>query len=85
MEALWLPTILNLLRDVPHWPSSLKDIVTCFGRLGVQGSAITAFNPFGCSETCADKGFSSFCQVVAGVTQVSTTKVYRQCWKEWAG
>ena len=28
---------------------------------------------------------SSVCQVMAEVTQASTTKVYQQCWKEWAG
>ena len=27
----------------------------------------------------------SVCQVVGGTTWVSTSKVYQQCWKEWAG
>ena len=32
------------------------------------------------------EGFSSSdYQAVLGVTQVSTMKVYQQCWKEWAG
>ena len=32
------------------------------------------------------QGFSSFvCQAVAGATQTSTSRVYQQCWKEWAG
>ena len=31
-------------------------------------------------------GFSSsVCQPVAGATQAYTSKVYQQCWKEWAG
>ena len=28
---------------------------------------------------------SSVCHVVAALTQASTTKVYQQCWKGWAG
>ena len=28
---------------------------------------------------------SPVCQVVAGATQASMSKVYQQCWKEWAG
>ena len=32
------------------------------------------------------QGFSSLvCQVVVGATQMSTSKVYQQCCKEWAG
>ena len=32
------------------------------------------------------QGFTSLvCQTVAGETPASTSKVYQQCWKEWAG
>ena len=32
------------------------------------------------------QGFSSFiCWAMVGATQTSTSRVYQQCWKEWAG
>ena len=55
-----------------------------FGRQGALGSAVAAFNPLA-TQRCVlhRKGFSSsMCQVMAGVTWASTTKVYQQCWKE---
>ena len=59
----------------------------CFGRPGAQGYAISAFNPLA-GQQCVlcRRGFSSlFYQVVVGATQTSASKVYQQCWKEWAG
>ena len=58
-----------------------------FGRPEAQGSAISAFNPLAGQQCVAHRqGFSSsVCQVVAGATQASVSKVYQQCWKEWAG
>ena len=42
----WLPTVLNILADVPQCCSIIKDIVVdvSVGQ-GAQGSAISAFNP----------------------------------------
>ena len=59
----------------------------CFSRPGAQGSAISAFNPLAAQQcVLCRRGFSSLvCQVVAGATRMSTSKVYQQCWKEWAG
>ena len=34
---------------------------------------------------CRQEFSSSVCQAVAGATWVSMSKVYLQCWKEWAG
>ena len=58
-----------------------------FGQPGAQGSAISAFNPLAAQESVfCRQGFSSLvCQVVAEATQASTSNVYQQCWKEWAG
>ena len=46
-----------------------------------------AFNPLAAKwHVLCQQGFSSsVCQAVAGATQTSTSKVYQQCWKEWAG
>ena len=59
----------------------------CFGRPGAQGPAISVFNPLA-AQWCVlpRQGFSSLvCQVVVGATWASLSKVYQQCWKEWAG
>ena len=59
----------------------------CFSRPCAQGSAISAFNPL-TAQRCVlcRQGFStSICQAVLGATEASMSKVYQQCWKEWAG
>ena len=59
----------------------------CLGRPGTQGSVLSAFNPLA-AQWCVlcQQGFSpSDCQVVVGATWTSTSRVYQQCWKEWAG
>ena len=59
----------------------------CFCRTGTQRSAISAFNPLA-AQWCVlcRQGFSSsVCQAVVRATWASTSKVYQQCWKEWAG
>ena len=59
----------------------------CLGRPGTQGSVVSAFNPLA-AQRCVlcQQGFSSsVCQAVAGATRTSTSRVYQQCWKEWAG
>ena len=53
----------------------------CCSRLGAPESAITAFNPFAVQRHVLHRHWFSYsvCQVVAGVTQVSTMKVYYKC------
>ena len=59
----------------------------CFGRVGSQGFAITAFKPLPAQNHMLHRQGISFpiCQALTGVIQASTTKVHQQCWKEWAG
>ena len=58
----------------------------CFCSPGTQGSVISAFNPLAAQQcVLCQQGFSpSVCQVVVGETQTSMSRVYQQCWKEWA-
>ena len=58
----------------------------CFGRPGAQGSALSAFNPLAAQRhvLCRQGFSSSVCQAVVGATRASTSRVYQQCWKEWA-
>ena len=68
-------------------PYHKRSCCGCLSRPGTQGSAISAFNPLA-AQWCVlhRQGFSfSVCQAVVGATQTSTSKVYQQCWKEWAG
>ena len=60
----------------------------CFGRPGTQGSAISAFKPFGCSAMCVMPTRGSLPRSVRqwwGQLKMSTSRVYQQCWREWAG
>ena len=41
----WLPTVLNMLADIPLLSHHKRSDHGCFGRPGAQGSAISAFNP----------------------------------------
>ena len=68
---------------VPHHERSHHG---CFGMPFAQGSAISAFNPLAAQQCvlCRQGFSSSVCQAVVGATQASTSKVYQQCWKEWA-
>ena len=88
MEAPWHPTVLYMFEDVCLWHSIIKDPITdVLGRAGDQGSAIAALKLLA-DQRCAlcRQGFySSVCQPVALVTQVSVAKVYQQFWKGWAG
>ena len=58
----------------------------CFDRPGTQGSAISAFNPLAAQQCVSCQlGFSSsVCQAVVGATRTSMSRVYQQCWREWA-
>ena len=68
-------------------PYHKRSHLGCLRRPDAQGSAISAFNPLAAQEcVLCRQGFSSLvCQVVAGATQASMSKVYQQCWKKWAG
>ena len=59
----------------------------CFSRPGAQESAVSAFNSLAAQQCVLhQQGFSSsVCQVLVGASQTSTSKVYQQCWIEWAG
>ena len=59
----------------------------CFGRPGAKGSAISAFHPLAAQHhvLCRQGFSSSVCQAVAGTNRTSMSRVYQQCWKEWAG
>ena len=55
MEAFWLPTVLNMLEDIPHQCPIIKDLVTS----GLVGQVLKGLQllhlPFGCSETCVSQ------------------------------
>ena len=67
-------------------PSCKRSHHGCFGRPGARGSAISAFNPLAAQQCvlCRQGFSSSVCQAVVGATQTSMSRVYQQCWKEWA-
>ena len=51
MEVPWLPTVLNMLADVPWVVSHFKrSHHGCLSRPGTQGSAISAFNPLAAQQ-----------------------------------
>ena len=80
-------TVLSMLADALQWCPIIKDLIMgCFGRPCAQGSVISAFNPLAAQRCVLHRqGFSSsVCQAVVGATWASTSKVYHQCWKEWA-
>ena len=88
MEAPWLPTVLNMLADLPQWCLIIKDLVmdVLVGQV-LKGLPYLHLTLWLLSDVCyAGRGFSSLvCQAVVGATQVYTSKVYQQCWKEWVG
>ena len=88
MEAPWLPEVLNMLADVPGRCPIVKDLIVdvSIGQAlkGLQYLHVTLWQPRNVCYT--DRGCSSsVCQAVAGATRTSMSKIYQQCWKEWAG
>ena len=70
METSWLSTVLNMLKDIPHWdPMVERSCQGCFRRPAAKGSGII-INPFGAQRYVSHRqGFSfSVCLVVVGVT-----------------
>ena len=61
MEAPWLPTVLNLLADIPWHHAIVKDLSHgCFSVPHGQRSAISAFNPLAAQRCVLHRqGFSS--------------------------
>ena len=83
MEALWLPTVLGMLAGISLCPivkHLTMDVSIGWVLKSLQSLHLTLW-----LLRCVLHRQSSVCQVVAGVISVSTTKVYQQYWKEWAG
>ena len=76
MEAPWLPTVLNMLADVPRCCPMIRDLImdVLVGHV-LKDSAISAFNPLVVQRCMLHRqGFSfSVCQAVAEATQMSTS------------
>ena len=86
MEACWLPTVLNMLADIPQSCPIIKDLImdVSVGQV-LKGVPYLHLTLWLFSNVCYTDGFSSsVCQAVAGATQASMSEVYQQCWKEWA-
>ena len=79
MEAPWLPTVLNMLADVPWQCPIVKDLVMDVSVGQVLGSVISAFNPLAAQQCvlCRQGFSSSVCQAVVGAIQTSTSRVYQ--------
>ena len=87
MEAPWLPTVLNMLADIPQWCPIIKDLIVdvLIGQ-ALKGLPYLHLTLWLLSDVCyVDRG--SLPQSVRqwGATQTSTSKVYQQCWKELTG
>ena len=87
IEAPWLPTILNMLVDIPWQCPIIKDLVmdVSVGHVLKCLSYLHLTHWLFRDMCCADGFSSSVSQEVVKATQVSTSKVYQQCWKKWAG
>ena len=86
IKAPWLPTVLNMLVDFPQQCPIIKDLIMD-GSVGqvLKGLHYLHLTLWLLSDMCyADRFSSSVCQAVVGATQASMSKVYQQCWKEWA-
>ena len=84
MEAPWLPTVLNMLADDPHWCPIIKDLVMdiLVGQV-LKGLPYLHSNLWLLSDVCyTDRG-----SLPQSVRQwqgqfASASEVYQQCWKE---
>ena len=85
MEASWFAMDLNMLADIPYWVPIVKDLIMDFlvGQVFKDLQLLHLTLWLGC--VLHRKWFCSLvCQVVAGEIEVSMTKSYQQCWKEWS-
>ena len=88
MEAPWLPTVLNMLEDIPHSGPILNHLV-----IDVLVSKVLRSLPsihltlwlLRKKMLHIQEFFLSACQAELGLTQASKTKVIKHYWKEWAG
>ena len=87
MEASWLPAVLNMLADVPQHSTIIKHfILDVFVSHVLKDLPYLHLTLWLLRDVCCTDGFSSsVCQKVVREAQVSTSKVYWQCWKAWAG
>ena len=70
IEAFWLPTVVNMLDNMPPLVSCCKiSQQRCFDRPGDKASAITAFNPLTGQRHVVQKGF--FTSVCEGVVEAT--------------
>ena len=77
MEALWLPTVLDMLTDVPQCCPIIKDLVDVSIGHVLKGLPYLHLTLWLLRTVCCADGFSSsVCQAAAGTTWASVTKVY---------
>ena len=87
IKAPLLLTILNMLVDIPQQCPIIKDLIldVLVGHV-LKGLSYLHLTLWLLTDVLHRQGFcSSVSQAVVGATWVSTSKVYQQCWKEWAG
>ena len=88
MQAPWLPTVLKMLPGIPWQCPIIKDLVmvVLVGHV-LKGLPYLHLALWLLSDVCyADRGsLPKSVRHLVGATQASTSKVYQQCWKEWAG
>ena len=75
-----------MLADVPQQDPIVKDLVVdvLVGQV-LKGLHYLHLTLWLLGNICYADGFSSsVCQAVAGATRTSMSRVYQQCWKEWA-
>ena len=88
MEVPWLPTVLGMLADVPRQCPIVKDLVVdvSVGQV-LTGLWYLHLTLWLLSSVCyANKG--SLPQSIRWWQRqlgTSTSRVYQQCWREWAG
>ena len=84
MEAPWLLTVLNILENIPHQCPFINNlIIDVLVGLVLKNLWWLYLTLWMLRDVCCgDKG--SLPQSVRQ-WQGSTTQVYQQCWKEWAG
>ena len=87
IEVAWFSTVLNFSEDNAHWCPILKDLAIDVSVGSMLKCLLVLHLTLAAQrhELCRQEFSSSVCQAVEWVTQVSTTKVYQHCWKEWAG
>ena len=76
VQVSWLPTVLNMLEDIPHQCPLIENCIRdALFRLSRQWSVIAVFIPLAAQRCVVQTRALFLCQAVVGVTQVSTTKV----------